>query len=112
MSEPKAKVKKKIRPLESPFVRRVMSDLKRLTPFVRKNEAGAVSGWPDVDACIKGKWVSVECKRDKNARPTKLQEYRIAQIKIAGGFAAVVYPENWGEVYAQICKLCEEDENV
>ena len=44
------------------------------------------SGVPDVVACINGKFVSIEVKRE-GKEPTKLQWQRIQEIRAAGGFA-------------------------
>jgi Holliday junction resolvase len=44
------------------------------------------SGVPDIVACINGKFVSIEVKRE-GKEPTALQWQRMAEIDLAGGFA-------------------------
>lgn len=44
------------------------------------------SGVPDIIACIRGRLVSIEVKRE-GKEPTKLQWQRIQEIRAAGGFA-------------------------
>jgi hypothetical protein len=49
--------------------------------------------------CIRGKFVGLELK-SKEGSPSKLQEYKCAQIEKAGGLYYVVYPHNWLEIKA------------
>lgn len=44
------------------------------------------SGMPDIIACVDGRFVGIEVKREGN-EPSKLQEKRIDQIHQAGGIA-------------------------
>lgn len=107
-------------PLESNFVRRVKTDLSKIyagdgpevVPYVRKNMAASIGGIPDVEAVIVGLYFGLECKRDKSSKPTPLQLHTIDRIRRSGGFAEVVYPENWDEVYRKIIELCERAKNV
>ena len=48
------------------------------------------SGCPDLLMCINGRFVGLEVKASKGGITTKLQHYRIKEIKAAGGEAAVV----------------------
>lgn len=47
------------------------------------------SGVPDILACVRGRFVGIECKAKGN-KTTALQDYNLAQIKRAGGIALVV----------------------
>lgn len=94
------------KPLESKFIARVITDLKKAgCLYVRKNQAASIRGIPDVEACFHGWYVALEGKRDKNARLQPLQQFTIDRIQLAGGFARIVYPENWDEVLSEITRL-------
>lgn len=94
------------KPLESTLVKKVKDDLKKAgCIYVRKNQAASIRGIPDVEACFYGWYVALECKRDKNARREPLQLFTLDRIQLAGGFARIVYPENWDEVLSEIIRL-------
>ena len=48
------------------------------------------SGVPDISGCYRGVSVWCETKMPGNV-PSKIQEYRISQIREAGGFVVVAY---------------------
>ena len=88
-------------PLESKFKEQVKKDLDSLDKtyyFVK--EAGAIRGIPDIIACINGKFVALELKRNKqealkSAGRIVLQRHNIRKIHKAGGEALIVWPETW-----------------
>lgn len=47
------------------------------------------SGVPDIVACVRGRFIGIECKAAKN-KPTALQEREMQAIREAGGIALVV----------------------
>lgn len=47
------------------------------------------SGVPDIVACLRGRFVGIECKAGANV-PTKLQSKNLADIVTAGGLSIVV----------------------
>lgn len=51
------------------------------------------SGIPDLLVCYKGKFVAVELKAEKGT-PSPLQEYNIAEVKKAGGYGFILYPDD------------------
>lgn len=51
------------------------------------------SGVPDIVACVRGRFVAIECKAGNN-KPTALQEREIHNIRAAHGIAMVVNEEN------------------
>lgn len=51
------------------------------------------SGIPDIIACVRGRFVAIECKAGKNTT-TALQEYNLQQINDNGGLAIVVNEDN------------------
>lgn len=42
-------------------------------------------GWPDITACIDGRFVGIECKAGKNGRPSTSQKKKRKEIEAAGG---------------------------
>jgi hypothetical protein len=47
------------------------------------------SGVPDIVACLRGKFIGIECKANGN-KPTALQDKNLAEIMNVGGFAVAV----------------------
>lgn len=52
------------------------------------------SGVPDLLICCNGYFVAVEVKAE-NGKPSELQLYNIDEIKKAGGFAMILYPNQF-----------------
>lgn len=54
------------------------------------------SGIPDILACVNGHFVAIEVKADKGTvKP--LQEHHCTEIRLAGGFAFILYPSGFEE---------------
>ena len=51
------------------------------------------SGVPDIIACVKGRFVAIECKAEGN-KTTALQDRELARIRAAGGTALVIDETN------------------
>jgi Holliday junction resolvase len=51
------------------------------------------SGIPDIVACVKGRFLAIECKAP-GKKPTALQEMEMGLIRTTGGVAFVVDSEN------------------
>ena len=62
------------------------------------------SGVPDLLICCNGYFVAVEVKAE-NGKPSELQLWNIEQIKKAGGFATVLYPNQFEEFKKFIISL-------
>lgn len=65
------------------------------------------SGVPDIVACVRGRFVAIECKAGKN-EPTELQKREIKNIQTAGGIAVVVREDNVDLVETIIKELKDE----
>lgn len=52
------------------------------------------NGIPDLLACVNGYFVAIEVKA-KRGKPSELQLYNLNKIEQAGGFAFLLYPEQW-----------------
>ncbi len=65
------------------------------------------SGVPDIVACVRGRFVAIECKAGKN-EPTALQQREIKNIQTAGGIAVVVREDNVDLVETIIKELKNE----
>ena len=89
---------KKKPPTEANFQRRVIQRLKSIKGlYYFKKEAKAIRGIPDIIICYKGQFFAWELKRSEKHQATALQKHNIAKINKAGGYAAIVYPENFAE---------------
>lgn len=60
------------------------------------------TGIPDILACIKGHFLAIEVKA-KNGKPSELQKYHVKKINDAGGYAIILYPQDW-ELFKQLVK--------
>lgn len=63
------------------------------------------AGVPDIIACLNGRFVGIEVKRE-DGKTTDIQEYHLAQIKKQGGFAMLVRPSNFEEFKKKLVKEC------
>lgn len=93
-------------PREATFKKRVVSRLrkfKNITVFTIQQVA--IRGVPDLLACINGKFVALELKRSKTSKVSELQVYNIEKIKESGGYAKIVYPENFEETIKELEQL-------
>lgn len=66
----------------------------------------SIRGTPDKLLCIDGVFVALEFKRTQGTLE-KLQRHKLRKIQAAGGFAYMVTPENWEQVYAALLTLSE-----
>lgn len=69
-----------------------------------KTQLLALCGIPDFIGCVQGRFVALELKTEKG-KATKLQEWVLQKIRHAGGYAAVVTPENFAEVLQDLQQL-------
>lgn len=81
--------------LETKFKLKVVEELKKLYPKVwfTKIQQVAKKGDPDIIICINGQFEAWELKTDKG-RASKLQDFTLSKIMLAGGVALVVTPES------------------
>lgn len=75
-----------------------------------KHWAGQYSkaGVPDIIGCINGRFIGIEVKASKG-KPTMLQIRNIKQINDAGGYARIVYPEQFEELKDDLQKIIRGD---
>lgn len=62
------------------------------------------AGIPDIIGCINGRFFALEIK-DVNGKPSKLQEFVIAQMVRAGAYARFVYPKDYEQVLFELKSL-------
>jgi len=86
---------------------RIKPKLKELGWFF-KVQLIAKWGVPDVIGVINGRFVALELKKDAKGHGgdgEKLQLHVLSLIAKNGGYAKVVFPENWGETYEELKSL-------
>jgi hypothetical protein len=87
---------------ETLFEEKVRDDLALLKGgWFFKLMAGSIRGLPDRVGCLKGRFIALELKVGPN-RADKLQGWTLGKLKAAGAYTAVVTPENWGKIYAEL----------
>lgn len=82
---------------EKNFENRVKSFLKNEGCYLVKYWGGGnftKSGIPDLLICCNGSFVAVELKA-KSGKPSELQLYNLRKINDAGGFAILLYPQDF-----------------
>ena len=91
---------------EKNFENKIKAYLKAIGAYFIKTHGDRFSkvGTPDIIACINGHFVAVEVKAT-NGRPSELQKYHINQIKESGGFAVILYPDEFDDFKKTIQKF-------
>ena len=82
---------------EKQFENKIKKFLKEQNCYYIKYWSGGQftkSGVPDLLICCNGYFVAVEVKAE-NGKPSELQLYNIDEIKKAGGFAMILYPNQF-----------------
>lgn len=74
-----------------------------------KTQQVSLRGIPDFIGCLNGKFVALELKKDAKAPIGKLQIHILELIQSAGGYAAVVYPDNWESVLWDLKKISQPE---
>lgn len=64
------------------------------------------SGVPDIVACLKGRFIGIECKANGNT-PTALQQMNLDKITAQGGIALVIDETNVNELKGMIENVLE-----
>ena len=101
--------------LESKFEREAIRSLRTLpnSYWPEKVDALSVRGLPDRVGLVNGMYCALEFKKSEAESKKKtgrivLQRKTLDEIQKAGGYAAIVYPENWYFVYAELKHMSGE----
>lgn len=94
--KPETKFRNKIRPLLESLPKSFWESIQQKT----------IKGSPDIVGCVNGYFIALELKSSSKAEVTPLQRHKLESIKVAGGVAVVVTPENWDVVYNGLKALC------
>ena len=91
---------------EKVFENKIKAYLKSIGAYFIKTHGDRFSrvGTPDIIACINGHFVAVEVKAT-NGKASELQKYHINQIKESGGFAVILYPDEFDDFKKTIQKF-------
>lgn len=97
--------------LESEFIKKSIVDFRVCGEFYKIRGGGALRGVPDYVGCVNGYAVFLEYKKDKaeiykDKGRTKLQEYRMSQVRKNGGYASFIYPQNHDQVLREMKIHC------
>lgn len=95
---------------EKNFENKVKAFLKDQGCWVLKTWSNGVqrSGVPDLLICCNGYFLGVELKAE-SGKPSDLQLWNIEKIREAGGFAIVLYPDQFEEFQRLIYILKQDD---
>lgn len=94
--------------LEKNFQASVQKRLKTLpdTWFYKASDR-VRSGIPDIILCVGGIFVAMELKRTEHDKATPLQKHTLELIDKSGGYAWVVNPSNWEEIWLTLSNLAK-----
>ena len=82
---------------EKNYENKVKKYLEENGAYFIKYWAGAAytkSGIPDILACVNGHFLGIELKAP-NGKPSPLQIHNLKKIDEAGGYAILLYPNQW-----------------
>jgi hypothetical protein len=87
---------------------KVVAQLKTLGAYYFYPVTGGfgASGVPDIVACLKGRFIGIECKANGN-KPTALQQMNLDKIAAQGGIALVIDETNVNELKGMIENVLE-----
>jgi Holliday junction resolvase len=91
---------------ESLFTVKVRKYLNELGVFHFRAH-GFLAGLPDIIGCYQGRFIALEIKASEKAPRSKLQQHIIQKIRLAGGQAFFVYPENFERIKYNLEYGCE-----
>ena len=88
---------------------KVVAQLKTLGAYYFYPVTGGygASGVPDIVACLKGRFIGIECKANGN-KPTALQQMNLDKIAAQGGIALVIDETNVNELKGMIENVLEK----
>lgn len=76
----------------------------KIKDFLKENKCWFIKYWgggfytkdgtPDILCCCKGRFIAIEVKAP-DGKPTLIQCQKLKQINDAGGYAILLYPEQW-----------------
>lgn len=88
---------------ETTFKEKVLKDLRSVGIYCVKIQQVTIRNTPDILACVNGYFIGLELKKDVHSTVEKGQLMELLEIKKAGGFAVVTYPEIWKVTFKNIC---------
>lgn len=87
---------------ETKFRNKILPKLRKIpNSFFESVQQISIRGTPDILGVINARFIALELKVGKN-KPSLMQEMKLKQIEEAGGYAKVVYPENFDEVLSEL----------
>lgn len=99
---------------EKTFENKIKKFLKSQCAYFFKYWGGGTftkAGIPDIIACVNGQFMGIEVKASCG-RPSELQIYNLKQIDEVGGFAILLYPEDFDTFKNFIIALKEGEGNA
>ena len=95
---------------EKNFENKVKTFLEKQGCWFLKYWGGAAytkSGIPDILACCRGSFIGVEVKAP-HGKPSELQLYNLRKIDESGGYAILLYPDDFATFKTMIELICCE----
>ena len=65
------------------------------------------AGIPDIIACIKGQFVTIEVKAS-SGRPSELQKLNTSRIRMAGGHGIFLYPSGFEQFKSDVTDMIDQ----
>ena len=91
---------------ETTYKKKLIAKLKKIPKsYWEKISQVSTRGTADYHGCVNSFMVCLELKTHAKAPSTVLQHHKLKRVEKAGGYAAVVYPENEAEILADLERL-------
>jgi hypothetical protein len=68
-----------------------------------------IRGTPDLLGLVAGRFIALEIKATDKSPISELQKYKLQRITEAGGYGAVVHPENFIEILQDLEEMSREN---
>jgi len=98
---------------ETDYKEKLIVKLKKIPKsYWEKISQVATRGTADYHGCVNSFMIALELKTDEKAPSTVLQHHKLRRVEKAGGYAAMIYPENEAEILADLQRLSEIEHRI
>lgn len=98
---------------ETGYKKKLIVKLKKIPKsYWEKISQVSKRGTADYHGCVNSFMIALELKTDEKAPSTVLQHHKLRRVEKAGGYAAVIYPENEAEILADLQRLSEIEHRI
>lgn len=98
---------------ETTYKKKLIVKLKKIPKsYWEKISQVSKHGTADYHGCVNSFMIALELKTDKEAPSTAIQRHKLMRVEKAGGYSAMIYPENESEILADLMRLAEIEHRI